>query len=112
MLLRRGDIVLVNFDPALSGEAAATRPAVVVTNNLANDLSPAVVVVPTTTNTERIYPHEMLLPNNRTGLNYDSKLQPQFIRGLSKKRIVKVIGYVPEDLMKEVDRRIREYLAL
>jgi len=105
-------MALVNFDPVMAGEAAATRPALIVTNNTANDLSPSVVVIPTTANLSRVYPHELVLPNHRTGLDYDSKLQPQFIRGVSRKRVLKVIGYVPEDLMTQVDRRIREHLGL
>jgi mRNA-degrading endonuclease toxin of MazEF toxin-antitoxin module len=39
-------------------EAAKQRPAVVVTNNIANDVAPVIVVVPLTTNLEWLYPHE------------------------------------------------------
>ncbi|MGL4610235.1 MAG: type II toxin-antitoxin system PemK/MazF family toxin, partial [Trueperaceae bacterium] len=40
MNLQRGDIVLVNFDPVLKSEATATQPAILITNDKANELSP------------------------------------------------------------------------
>lgn len=112
MLFRRGDIILVDFDPAQQGEAAQTRPAIIVSNNLVADAHHVVVVVPLTSNLERVFTHETVLPNNRTGLDYDSKVQVQYVRHLHKRRIVRVIGYVPADLMAEVDALLREYLAL
>ncbi|MEY4530290.1 MAG: transcriptional modulator of MazE/toxin, MazF, partial [Deinococcota bacterium] len=72
-LFTRGDIVLVDFDPALLTEAAKIRPAVIVTNDDANELSPVLVVVPITSNTQRMYPHEVFLPKQYTGLETDSK---------------------------------------
>lgn len=112
MLLRRGDIVLADFDPVMSGEAASTRPAVVVSNNHANQYLPTATVVPLTSNLSRVYPHECVLPNQRTGLDQDSKAQPPLIRGISTRRIVRVIGYVPEDLMQRLDELLREHLGL
>lgn len=112
MLIRRGDIVLVNFDPAMRHEAAAERPAVVLTNNIANAVAPVIVVVPLTTNLERVYPHELVLPVYRSGLEHESKAQVHLIRHVSKERVVKVLSHLPEDLMRELDGRLREHLAL
>ena len=61
----RGDILLVNFAPAQPGEADHTRPAIVITNDVANEHSPAIVVIPVTSNVERVYPFELLLPASR-----------------------------------------------
>ena len=112
LLLRRGDILLVDFAPAQAGEVDNTRPAVVVTNNLANEHSPAIVVVPLTGNTERLYPFELLLPVERTGLDHDSKAQPQFVRHVSKARIRRQLSHLPDDLMLELDSRLRGHLGL
>ena len=112
MLLRRGDIVLVDFDPAQADEAARTRPAVVVSNNLANVHAHVVTVIPLTTNLERVYPHEIVLPVNRTDLDADSKTQVHLIRHVSKNRLKKTVGYVPEDLLQKLDGLLREHLSL
>jgi mRNA interferase MazF len=109
---QRGDIVLVNFDPARPTEAAATRPAIIVTNNIANVISPQLVVVPLTSNLERIYPHEYMLRHQDTGLDQDSKVQPQLIRHVARERIGQTIGFVSSELMQEVDDRLRSHLGL
>lgn len=111
-LIRRGDLLLIDFAPAQAGEANNTRPAVVITNNLVNEHSPAIVVVPVTSNTERIYPFELLLPVQRSGLEHDSKAQPQFVRHVSKARIRCSLGHLPADLMSELDERLRGHLGL
>jgi len=108
----RGDVVLVDFDPARSGEAAKTRPAVVVSSNVVNAAAPVVVVVPLTSNLSRVYPSELVLPAARIGTDSDSKAQTHLVRHVSKRRIVKVIGHVPPDLMKALDGRLREVLGL
>ncbi len=112
MIFRRGDIILADFDPSQKHEVAAQRPAVVVTNNIANNVAPVIVVIPLTTNLERLYPHELLLPVNRTGLEHESKAQVHLLRHISKLRVKKVLGHVSEDLMQQLDIRLREHLAL
>ena len=111
-LFTRGEIVLVDFDPALLTEAAKIRPAIIVTNDDANELSPVLVVVPITSNTQRMYPHEVFLPKQYTGLETDSKAQIALIRHISRIRIKRPVGFVELDLILQIDSRIREHLAL
>lgn len=112
MLLRRGDIVLVNFDPAQQDEAAKSRPAIIVSNNIANLHAHVVTVIPLTTNLSRIYPHELLLPVHGSGLEAESKTQVHLIRHISRHRILKALGHLPEDLMQDLDVLLREHLSL
>lgn len=111
-LLRRGDILLVDFAPARDGEANLVHPAVVITNNAANLNGSSIVVVPLTSNTERVYPFQVLLPTERTGLNKDSKAQVELLRVVAVSRVRRSLGFVPDDLMGELDARVREHLAL
>ena len=111
-LIRRGDIFLVDFSPARSNEANFTRPAVVVTNNASNAQNVVITVVPLTSNTERVYSFQLLLPNERTDLDADSKAQVEQLRSVALSRVLRRLGHVPEDLMRELDGRIRLHLAL
>jgi mRNA interferase MazF len=111
-LIRRGDIFLVDFGASLGGEVAYIRPAIVVTNNTANFIAHVIVVVPITSNIEKIGVYDVFLPNNRTDLNQDSKSQVNLIRHIAIERLGQRLGHVPSDLMDEVDARIIVHLGL
>jgi mRNA interferase MazF len=113
----RGEIRLVDFGPALPGESARQRPAVIVSNDGANTSAArlgrgVITVAPMTTNTSRVYPFQVLVPAGESGLEYDSKVQAEQIRGVSVDRVQGVLGSIPPPLMLEVDEALRLHLAL
>jgi mRNA interferase MazF len=115
--VHRGEIFLVNLDPAKSGEANKQRPAVVVSNDGANISAERsgqgiITVVPVTSNITRVYPFQVLLPAELTGLAVDSKAQAEQVRSISINRLGVVIGEVPHNLMEELDEALRLHLAL
>ena len=115
--MRRGDIVLVDLDPARSGEAVKRRPAVVVSNDGANVTADrlgrgVVTVVPVTSNVDRVYPFQVRLPADATGLDRDSKAQAEQVRSVAVDRIATTLGRVPATLMSELDDSLRLHLAL
>jgi len=115
--VRRGEIRLVNLDPALSGEANKRRPAVIVSNDGANVAAErrgqgVVTVVPVTSNVAHVYPFQVLLPARITGLEHDSKAQAEQVRSVSVARLGAAIGEVRHDLMEEIDEALRLHLAL
>ncbi|WZO58084.1 type II toxin-antitoxin system PemK/MazF family toxin [Microbacterium sp. LWH10-1.2] len=116
-MLRRGQIVLVSFDPAVGSEVRKTRPAVVVSNNTANTVASrssnaTVTVVPLTSRTEKVFPFQVLLPAGATGLDRDSKAQAEQIRTVSVARIMRPVGWVPAELLGAVDEALRLHLSL
>ena len=111
-LIRRGEVWLIEFDPARGNEANRTRPAIVITNNTANAKGTLVTAVPLTTNIEHVYPFQVLLENHRTELDQDSKAQLEQIRSVALSRLVRRIGHIPEDLMLEVSTKLRWHLDL
>ena len=63
---RRGDIWIVDFSSPIGAEAAFERPAVIVSNNAANESASAtnrgvVTVVPVTSDIRRVYPFQVRL---------------------------------------------------
>lgn len=95
---------------------AKTRPAVVVSNDGANrravQLGRGVVtVVPVTSNTDRIFPFQVLL-EDVPGLRVASKAQAEQVRSVSVERVGRVLGSVPPALIKELDRALRLHLNL
>ena len=67
---------------------------------------------PITSKTERIYPFETLISKETTGLLHDSKAKCNQIRTIDKKRLVKLIGRIPEEKIKQVERAILIHLGI
>jgi len=115
--VRRGDVVWVDLDPAQGAEASKLRPAVVVSNDGANTTADrlgrgVVTVVPVTSNTERVYPFQVLIPTERSGLPRESKAQAEQVRALTVGRVRRVVGRLPDDLMARLDDALRLHLGL
>jgi mRNA interferase MazF len=113
----RGEIRLVDLDPARRGEADKRRPAVIVSNDGANATAArlgrgVVTVVPVTSNVGRVYPFQVLLAATETGLDLDSKAQAEQVRSVSVERVTEKMGTVPPALMLDIDDALRIHLGL
>ncbi|MGQ0778577.1 MAG: type II toxin-antitoxin system PemK/MazF family toxin [Pseudonocardiales bacterium] len=115
--MRRGEIRMVDLDPALGSEADKVRPAVIVSNNGANAAaqrsgSGVLTVVPVTSNLARVYPFQVLLPADQSGLPRDSKAQAEQVRSVAVVRIGRRVGALPADLLTQLDAALRLHLDL
>ena len=115
--MRRGEIRVVDLDPVLGAEANKRRPAVIVSNDGANAAAErlgrgVVTVVPVTSNVQRVYPFQVLLPSASTGLRQDSKAQAEQVRSVSVQRVGGTMGIVPASIMSQLDDALRLHLAL
>ena len=115
--MRRGDIHLVDLDPVRGSEANKRRPAVIVSNDASNAIVDRlgrglVTVVPLTSNVQRVFPFQVLLPAGRTGLDRDSKAQAEQIRAVSVQRVGDRVGLVPYSLLERLDEAMRIHLDL
>ncbi len=71
-----------------------------------------VTVVPITSNIERLFPFQVLLPATETGLRRDSKAQAEQVRSIAIERIHGRLGVVPQARLREIDEALRLHLAL
>lgn len=113
----RGEIRVVDLEPGGGSEANKARPAVLVSNDRANTTaaklgSGVVTVVPLTSNVERVFPFQVFLPADESGLSRDSKAQAEQVRSVAVERLGAVIGRVPTRLMSAVDEALRLHLQL
>ena len=115
--MRRGDIHIVDLSPARGSEANKRRPAIIVSNDGANATARrlgrgVITVIPVTSNVERVYPFQVLLPATDTGLDRDSKAQAEQVRSIAVERVGGRLGVVPATLMARIDEALRLHLAL
>jgi mRNA interferase MazF len=115
--MRRGEIRWVDLDPARGAEANKRRPAVIVSNDGANTTANrlgrgVVTVVPVTTNTTRVYPFQVLLAADATGLPRESKAQAEQVRSVAGERIGALVGTLSAADLAALDEALRLQLAL
>ncbi len=115
--MRRGEIRWVDLDPARGAEADKRRPAVIVSNDGANTTANrlgrgVVTVVPVTTNTSHVYPFQVLLAADVTGLRQDSKAQAEQVRSVAVERLGAMVGTLSAADLAALDEALRLHLAL
>jgi len=115
--MRRGEIRWIDLEPVRGVEANKRRPGVIVSNDGANTVANrlgrgVVTVVPVTSNTERVYPFQVLLTAAATGLPQDSKAQAEQVRSVAVERVGKRIGMLTGADLAALDAALRIHLAL
>ncbi|MBN1274602.1 MAG: type II toxin-antitoxin system PemK/MazF family toxin [Candidatus Aminicenantes bacterium] len=112
--LKRGEIVLVNLDPARGSESKKTRPCLVVQNDTGNQFSPLTIIVIITSQKDihKKYPTDVWVDEGEGGLDKPSIIQCDQIRTIDKNRIIKRFGLLDISRMMEVDQAIKISLDL
>lgn len=110
--MKRGEIYYANLNPTVGSEINKKRPVLIVSNDANNRAADTITVVPITSNTNRIYPFDVLLKAGDAGLPKKSKAQCNQIRTISKLRITKkLIGAVNKKIMEEIEHAVRLHLG-
>jgi len=110
---RRGDVFLVSLDPTVGAEIKKTRPAVVIQNDPANRRSPITIVAAITSQFEMpLYPTEVLVRAPEGGLTVDSVVLLNQIRSVDRDRLVRRLGALGRERMRELDTALLVSLGL
>jgi mRNA interferase MazF len=115
--MRRGEIRMADLEPVVGAEANKRRPCVIVSNDGANRVAErlgrgVVTVVPVTTSTDRVYPFQVALSAEETGLGLDSKAQAEQVRSIAVERIGEQVGILTPDLLARLDEALRLHMGL
>ena len=87
MALNRGDICLINFNPAKGGEMGKLRPAIVISDSMDNEILNTIIVIPLSTVIEKdALPYRYLI-TKREKLEKNCDACIYEIRALSKVRV-------------------------
>jgi mRNA interferase MazF len=110
--INRGDIYLANLNPYKGSEQGGKRPVIIIQNNVGNHYSPTVIVTAVTSRffKKRALPTHVPLDNEELEKNSLALLEQ--IRTIDKSRLIRKIGRVPEEKMKEIGAAIHVSLDL
>ena len=104
---KRGDVFVVDFDPARGSEIAKTRPALIIQNDIANRYSPVTIVAAFTSQFgEKRYPTEVVVQPPEGGLTAESAILLNQLRTVDKSRLRRRLGAVTAVTMARVDRAL------
>ncbi len=110
---RYGDVYEVNLDPVIGAETGKRRPALVVSNNINNEFSQTVTVLPITSQPAgKQYPFEVLVLKDVAGLTADSRIKANQIRTVDKHRLVSFRGSLPSEFNSRVEKALKIHLNM
>jgi len=108
---RRGEIYMVDFNPARGSEQAGIRPACVVSNDVANQRSPNVTVVAISkTVPKKQYPFNVHLPAGVLPL--EGTIMCAQVMTITRERLMRYRRTLDTDQMRGVDEALRVSLGL
>jgi len=111
--MQRGEIYFADLNPTIGSEINKIRPVLIISNNSNNKASDTVTIIPITSNTNKVFPFEVLLESNHTGLPKQSKAQCHQIRTISKRRTQESIaGQVNQHTIEKIEYAIKLHLDL
>lgn len=110
-VVRRGDVFYADLNPVVGSEQRGVRPVLVVQNDVANRLSPTVVVCALTSRLKKPFlPTHVLI---RTSIERGGSVALlEQLRTLDKRRLLRRIGHADPATMRRVDTALECALGL
>jgi mRNA interferase MazF len=106
--MRRGEVWWVIFNNSVGEEINKTRPAIIISNDISNEMLERVQIIPLTSNISRCYSSEAII-----SLDYQkSKALAHQITTVSKKRLKTKMGIISNNDIKLVEQAIKAQLSL
>ena len=112
--MNRGEIWLINLDPAIGAEIKKTRPAVIV-NDDAIGILPLKIIVPITEWKEHysIAPWMIQInPDKINGLDKFSTADAFQVRCISQRRFIKQLGKLSDTIMQKITEALTLVLSI
>lgn len=108
---KRGEVWLVNWNPARGSEQAGRRPALVIQNDVGNEKA-STTIVAAISSSLKIFPMNVKIEPPEGGLDSPSIVKTSQILTVDKKRLERRIGQLSKEKMEEVNEAIKLSLDL
>ncbi len=109
---RRGEIWRVEFDPSAGKEIQKTRPALIISNDIANEKGSRITIMPITSRIKE-FPFTVIIDTGKeNGLANKSLVRVPDVCTFDKRRLKNKIGVLSLEKLKEVEDKLRLHLSL
>jgi mRNA interferase MazF len=105
IIVKRGEIYLIDWNPSRGSEQAGYRPAVVIQNDHGNKYG-STTSVATISTTIKVFPFLVPIKAKEGGLDSDSIINLSQIMTIDKSRLNKKLGQISEETLQLVDKAI------
>jgi mRNA interferase MazF len=107
----RGDIFRASLDPTLGHELKKARPVLIISNNVLNEESTVIIVIPVTAGRYH-YVHRVKINPPEGGLSKPSTLAVEQLRVIDKRRLQSYLGHLTETTLEKVEASLKDLFAL
>ena len=113
MTIKRGNVFLADLGSTIGSEQKGIRPVLIVQNDIGNRYSNTTIIAALTTKTEKKpNPTHIKLLAEESGLPKDSLILLEHIRTIDKKRIIKYLVTLNDEIISLVNGAIEISLGL
>ena len=109
--MKKFDIVLVNLDPTVGHEVKKTRPCVILSPDVMNDVLKTIIVAPITSTDRKIPTRVLIKSTAQSGLANDSYAMLDQIKTIDKSRVIRPLGAVSDSEKQILTERLHELFA-
>jgi len=106
-----GEVWLVNWNPARGSEQAGRRLALVIQNDIGNEMAPTTIVAAISSSV-KVFPMNVKIDPPEGGLDLPSIIKTSQILTVAKERLEKRLGRISTKKMEDVKRAIKLSLNL
>ncbi|MBD2692853.1 type II toxin-antitoxin system PemK/MazF family toxin [Anabaena catenula] len=110
--ISRGDIWFVDLNPVRGHEQAGKRPCLIISVDLFNQSPSGLVVVLPITSKYKGIPFHVEVNPPEGGLSLQSFIKCEDVRSISVERLTNKLGVVSEQILAEVEERLRILMGL
>jgi mRNA interferase MazF len=114
-MVNKWEIYNCDLDPTKGSEQKGFRPVLVISNDAVNHNIPIVTILPFSSfkKNDKIYPTEVFLPKEGSGLSKDSIVMIQQIRTISQSRLIEKIGSINNiSYQVKINEVMRDYFEI
>lgn len=108
--MKQGEIWELYLNPTKGSEQSGRRPAVILSGNLLNTYLQVVIVCPLTTSIKNYKGNLIIEPNETNGLEKKSEVLTFHVRSVSKSKLDKKLGKIPQKDVEVIKKTLNDIL--